>query len=100
MCSICSGRIVIQIYNERVKLLNIFNRRELYMTMDITKCNEVINLLNKEELKYITKTKNSTYMHGKVESIFLNNKGLFLYYIYVHKDDLFDNIHFVQLFLP
>lgn len=69
-------------------MLNIFNQRELYISMDILKFNEVVNLLNKERIKYVIKTKNTTYIHGKVESMYLNNKGLFLYYIYVHKDDI------------
>lgn len=56
--------------------------------MDILKFNEVVNLLNKEKIEYAIKTKNTTYLHGKVESMYLNNKGLFLYYIYVHKDDI------------
>jgi hypothetical protein len=66
----------------------MFNRRELYITMDLMKFNNVINLLNKERIEYTYKTQNTTYQHGKVVDIGLNSKGMFLYYIYVHKDYL------------
>lgn len=68
--------------------MNIFHRRELYVTMDLMKLNSVINALNKEKIKFSYQTKSTTNQHGRVESIGLNSKGMFLYYIYVHKHNL------------
>ncbi len=68
--------------------MNIFYRRELYITMDLMKLNAVINALNEEKIAFFYKTKSTINQHGRVESIGLNNKGMFLYYIYVHKKDL------------
>lgn len=68
--------------------MNIFYRRELYVTMDLTKLNSVINALGKEKIKYTYKTMSTINQHSRVESIGLNDKGMFLYYIYVHKNDL------------
>ncbi len=66
--------------------MNFISRRELYVTMDIMKLNKVINLLKEGNIKFSYKTQNTTYQHGRV--IGLNSKGMFLYYIYVHKNDL------------
>ncbi len=68
--------------------MNIFNRRELYVTMDLIKLNEVINLLKKENIPFTHKTQNSTSLNRRSDSIGMNNSGLYLYYIYVHRDRL------------
>jgi hypothetical protein len=69
-------------------IMNIFNRRELYVTMDLMKLNEVINMLKKENIPFSYKTQNSTSLRRRSDSVGLNSNGLFLYYIYVHKDRL------------
>ncbi len=68
--------------------MNIFNRRELYVTMDLMKMNEIINLLGKANIPFTYKTQNSTRLNRRSDSIGLNSNGLYLYYIYVHKDRL------------
>ncbi len=66
--------------------MNIFNRRELFVTMDLMKLNEVINLLTKENIPFTYKTQNSTNLRRRSDAIGLNSNGLIIYYIYVHKD--------------
>ncbi|MBP1754973.1 MAG: hypothetical protein H6Q59_1371 [Firmicutes bacterium] len=67
--------------------MNFLSRKELYVTMDMMKLNSVINLLTKEHITFINKTQNTTRQNGKAATLGLNNNGMFLYYIYVHKDD-------------
>ena len=70
--------------------MNVFNRREIYITMDVEKFNLVRNILNKENIRYTYKTINTVGAQlGKgFESVGLNSNYMFHYYIYVHKKDL------------
>ncbi len=68
--------------------MNIFTRRELFVTMDLMKFNEVINLLHQENIPFTYNTRNSTNTNGRAHLTGLNSKGMFLYYIYVHKDHI------------
>jgi hypothetical protein len=68
--------------------MNIFNRREILITMDLQKFNQIINLLNKEKITYSYKTFNTSGVRpGTAQSIGLNSNCMIQYYIYVHKKD-------------
>lgn len=68
--------------------MNIFNKRELFLTMDMEKFNIATSILKKEEINYSYKTINAVgYRSGRVESVGLNSNYMFQYYIYVHKKD-------------
>ena len=66
--------------------MNIFNRKELFVTMDLQKFIQVINILNNANIKYSTKIFNTFGVKvNTVEAIGLNSNYMSQYYIYVHK---------------
>lgn len=68
--------------------MNIFNRREIFVTMDLQKFNQILNLLDKKNINYTYKTCNASGVNsGTVQSIGLNRNYMNQYYVYVHKND-------------
>jgi hypothetical protein len=68
--------------------MNIFNRREIFMTMDLQKFSQVTNILDNANIKYTTKIFNTYGVKvNTVEAIGVNSKYMSQYYIYVHKKD-------------
>ena len=68
--------------------INIFNRKEIYITMDIQKFSSIVNLLERENIVYTCKTCNTSGIKsGTIQAIGLNHRSMFQYYIYVHKED-------------
>jgi len=68
--------------------MNIFNRREIYMTMDLQKFNQIVGLLEKENINFFYKTRNTSGVSsGTVQSFGLNSNCMIQYYVYVHKND-------------
>ena len=66
--------------------INIFNRKEIYITMDIQKFSSIFNLLERENIVYTCKTCNTSGIKsGTIQAIGLNHRSMFQYYIYVYK---------------
>lgn len=74
-------------------MLNIFNRRELMVTMDMKRQGEVRNILASNGIEYDIKVTNleSPAMMGnpraRTGSMGINQKQTYEYKIYVHKKD-------------
>ncbi|MDF2543698.1 MAG: hypothetical protein K0S47_3416 [Herbinix sp.] len=68
--------------------MNIFNRKEIFVTMDLQKFGQISSILDKENINYTYKTFNTSGARpGTIQSIGLNSKCMIQYYIYVHKKD-------------
>lgn len=68
--------------------MNIFNRKELFMTMDLQKFNTVTGIINNAEIPYRFKIVNAVGIRpGRIGAFGTNTSQMLQYYIYVHKKD-------------
>lgn len=68
--------------------MNIFNRKEIYITMDPQKFSQVTSQLACDNIRYVYKIHNTSGVtSGSVQSIGLNSSCMLQYYVYVHKRD-------------
>lgn len=74
-------------------MLNIFTRRELLLTLDMSKLNKTKEILDSNKINYYTKTtnlQNSTFIgssRARTGSIGMNLKFAYEFRIFVHKND-------------
>ncbi|NLK98537.1 MAG: hypothetical protein GX272_10750 [Epulopiscium sp.] len=69
-------------------MINIWNRKEIFVGFSVKKFNEILDLLSRNKIQYKYKIINRT--HPKLEGMDTNWEDMKysgVYYIYVHKKD-------------
>lgn len=75
-------------------MINIFNRRELYITLDMKQLARIKQILEQNNIEYYTKTTNlqsSSFMgssRARTGNFGINQNFSYEYLVYVHKNDL------------
>ena len=74
-------------------MITIFNRKELLVTMDISRQSDVRNILSANNIPYVIKTTNlqssqfAGSSRGRTGNFGINQQFSYEYKIYVHKND-------------
>jgi hypothetical protein len=68
-------------------MITIFNRQEVFTTMDLTRQVDIRNILAANGIKYIVKVTNLQRNRGRTGSFGIKQNYAYIYKIYVHKKD-------------
>jgi len=68
-------------------MITIFNRKEVFTTMDLNRQVDIRNILAANGIKYIVKVTNLQRNRGRTGSFGIQQNYAYIYKIYVHKKD-------------